>query len=166
MADPLEIVVELVSNLLFTTPLLFPVTPELWLCSESGSPSILDNAAVLFCSAEGYDRDCGVVAMAGLLLHELTHICFRNLFPFDQELSCDVAYITGNYFLFAARSRFPTIAVSFCCRNMLDPATDDMSDGWLVAPNGPTKCVGMPLLSDPVAHPDRSAPTAGAVEAS
>lgn len=130
-ADLLEVAIDVALSGLAFSLAFVDDRPELWWCvGDDGSHDyMLERGAELFCSEFVNDRDCGVVSVASTLLHELTHICFRNV-EGDSYLECDSAYLVTNYFLWAARARFAGVSSALCCGGMRVPGVDDMSGDW------------------------------------
>jgi hypothetical protein len=81
---------------------------------DSDEFQLVPLAAHLYCAGTSADVECGVVAVAASLLHELVHICsgMGKHLPHD----CPIEYLAGSNFVWAAMRRFPAASTSTCCR--------------------------------------------------
>lgn len=112
------------------------------LCND---PHVLfDPAVFLYCSGDAANAACAVAAIASSLLHELTHTCQavhpgqgadNPGTPFRFEQYCNVPYLTGAWFAWAAFRRYPEAAAAPCCAQYVDR--------WFVPQYG-TKLPGFP----------------------
>lgn len=82
-------------------------------------------AARMFCEGAPNDQECAVVSLASVLLHELTHVCWRSFNELPKD--CEASYLTANYFVWAAQWRFPNATASSCCGATFCPTLRPMT---------------------------------------
>jgi hypothetical protein len=82
------------------------------------------------------DGFCACVMLAGVLLHEVVHLCSRDIADSLRENEpCNFAQAVANSFLFLMSQRFHNEIAGAPCCNGLGSASRWLSDATLVAPS-------------------------------
>lgn len=142
------------------------LTRRISLCSLPGSRFSVNS--YLACYGDAAAQACGIVNMAGLLLHEIVHLCVRA--AGDSPGECRVSYLAESAFLALMYQSCSLAATSSCCSSAIPvvgqsssetPGTWCVPDVFSGGDTPPDDPPGWPTPRDFVGYPPFIIPNMG-----